>query len=318
MPVILQRICQTLNGVVFEHITYFLDFWGKFFPGPAPQFWRGGRRFFPADRERFLKDNRQKLPGQEGGGRPHAGKERWPPRRKWRGRQGSVAAGRRLTRKRECGRRSVPCPHRGGSDPGKTLLRPVCGPRVVPTPGKGARGDMRQKARLRRVVGSGSEFWALLRFSGGRRRQRPGTDCRGATGTCPVGPESPACQEAAKNAGVGRDSVTSRSCLRAGRSQGSWRRQKGRLCSRGREKPAKRRRVAVLSAPRQSAGKPFSSGPQRGARNFCRCHCQDDKKRRPLRVGVFHGRSRKRRYPFAAARAPEPLRGRASPGTVSY
>lgn len=34
--------------------------------------------------------------------------------------------------------------------------------------------------------------------------------------------------------------------------------------------------------------------------------------------GLFHGRSRKRRYPFAAARAPEPLRGRASPGTVSY
>lgn len=37
-----------------------------------------------------------------------------------------------------------------------------------------------------------------------------------------------------------------------------------------------------------------------------------------IQRGLFHGRSRKRRYPFAAARAPEPLRGRASPETVCY
>ena len=51
-------------------------------------------------------------------------------------------------------------------------------------------------------------------------------------------------------------------------------------------------------------------GPERPGRR--RPKPTGTKKRRPLRTGAFHGESRRRRYPFAAARSPEPLRGRAN------
>lgn len=296
-----------------------------------PQFWRGGRRFFPADREGFLKDTGQKLPGGRGEVGESAGE--WVTgtqpdvalrgetggRRKGRRRQGTGATRRRLTRKRgvlagvACrvhivagkGERAAPVPR----------MAPQSGPHMARNGRAEGYGPERPALSGR---GIGREFRAILRIFDSRTRQVPGTGLPGQRRKV-ARERAPCAPKTQKNAGCG---TAFRHFVPRGASRpvAAAKRRPGRGVRGGR----KARKASLRHEPPRRPGR-VPENPSVGGRATRDCpqflplpSLMTTKKRRHLRVGVFHGRSRKRRYPFAAARAPEPLRGRASPGTVIY
>ena len=217
MPDILQRICQTLNSVVFEHITYFLDFLGNFFPARMPQFWQGRRRFFPAKGPGFLNDS-LRIPGRScrgrqamhGKGRPRKGaedagegagalaaggrRERCVPR--GGGRRGSRGAGR-AAGDRTRARRRRNCPRKGPGAPHMSLVASLtlrnttggCGPEMSALGGERGSGAS---------LGGAHPFLARGHRWEAGQRMLPREGWQGAAW--------PRWRDAAKNAGEGTES----------------------------------------------------------------------------------------------------------------